>query len=110
MDYFVGLYILQIATGDLMMRQNMYCLIIAVTIASFIVGPAHGSESPSLKSLVTGSEDTHITTYDLAFILATHGYDATPERNHVDMELNGRTYKFTPNGDAPGLASMTVIN
>jgi hypothetical protein len=43
---------------------------------------------------------------DLAFYLATHGFDATPENGNVDVELSGKVYKLIPNGSAPGLASI----
>jgi hypothetical protein len=43
---------------------------------------------------------------DLAFYLATHGIDATPQGDHVEVDLGGDIYKLTPNGAAPGLASI----
>jgi len=43
---------------------------------------------------------------DLAFYLATHGIDATPKSDHVEVDLGGNIYKLTPNGSAPGLASI----
>ena len=48
-------------------------------------------------------------TQDLAFYLATHGFDVTPKGGYVEANLVGRVYKLTPNGLAPGLASITAL-
>jgi len=45
---------------------------------------------------------------DLAFYLAYHGFDATPKGSFVEVDLSGHTCKLTPNGSAPGLASIAV--
>jgi hypothetical protein len=47
-------------------------------------------------------------TEDLAFYLASHGFDATPNSNCVEVDLGGHIYKLTPNGSAPGLANMAA--
>ena len=45
---------------------------------------------------------------DLAFYLATHGIDATPKGDHVEVDLGGDIYRLIPNGAAPGLASIAA--
>jgi hypothetical protein len=45
---------------------------------------------------------------DLAFYLVTHDFDAKPKGGYVEVSLEGRICKLTPNGSAPGLCSITV--
>jgi hypothetical protein len=47
-------------------------------------------------------------TQDLAFYLATHGFDASPRGGYVEVHLVRQVYKLTPNGQAPGLASIVA--
>ena len=47
---------------------------------------------------------------DLAFLLATHSFDATPEDGYVIVKLDGMIYNLTPNGKKPGLSEVTVIS
>jgi len=60
-----------------------------------------------LTCLIYGDEDVCITAYDLAFILATCGYDATTSGDQILVWLDGAIYVLTYNGDAPGLAAIT---
>jgi len=59
-----------------------------------------------LRSLISGFDDPRINSEDLAFYLATHGFDATPEGGYVEVDMAGNVYKLTPNGSAPGLCSI----
>ncbi len=59
-----------------------------------------------LKSLISGFDDPQMNTDDLAFYLATHGFDATPRGSYVVVDLAGHVYKLTPNGSAPGLCTI----
>jgi hypothetical protein len=61
-----------------------------------------------LKSVVSSFDDPRMDAQDLAFYLATHGIDATPKGDHVEVDLGGDIYKLTPNGAAPGLASIAA--
>ncbi len=45
---------------------------------------------------------------DLAFFLATHNFDATPEDGNVIVKLEGMICSLTPNGERPGLADVTT--
>jgi hypothetical protein len=62
----------------------------------------------SLISLVMNNEDERITAQDLAFLLATHGFDAMPKDGYAVVKLNETVYILTPNGDKPGLADITM--
>jgi hypothetical protein len=51
-------------------------------------------------------DDPRVDAEDLAFYLATHGIDATSKGDYVEVDLGGDIYRLTPNGAAPGLASI----
>lgn len=59
-----------------------------------------------LKSLISGFDDSRMDANDLAFYLATHGFDASPRGSYVEVSLTGHVYKLTPNGSAPGLCTV----
>ncbi|TFH53360.1 MAG: hypothetical protein E4G89_00965 [Methanothrix sp.] len=61
-----------------------------------------------LKSSISAFDDPHMDTQDLAFYLATHGFDAYPRGDYVEVHLVGSVYRLTPNGQAPGLASIVA--
>jgi hypothetical protein len=45
----------------------------------------------------------------LAFVLATHGFDATPKSSYVEIRLHNEIYKLIPNGNKPGLCDMAKM-
>ncbi len=61
-----------------------------------------------LKSRISSFDDPRMDAEDLAFYLATHGIDATPKGNYVEVYLGSDIYKLTPNGPAPGLCSIAA--
>jgi hypothetical protein len=67
---------------------------------------ASGDSLSDLRSLISGFNDPNINSEDLAFYIATHGFDATPKGGYVEVDLAGNVYKLTPNGSAPGLCSI----
>jgi len=68
---------------------------------------AWGGEENDLWLLISSYEDIGITVQDLAFFLATHGYDAEPNKSYVTVELSSGTKMYlTPNGAAPRLADL----
>jgi len=69
---------------------------------------ASGNSLSELKSSISSFDDPRMGTEDLAFYLASHGFDATPKAGYVEVDLNGDIYKLTPNGDAPGLCSIAA--
>jgi len=82
-------------------------LIYAVVMTMGNVGYA-SVDYAYLLNLTTGSEDARIDAGDLAFLLATHDFDATPKDGYVLLRLNGTVYKMTPNGERPGLADIVI--
>ncbi|MCX6673660.1 MAG: hypothetical protein NTY37_07775 [Methanothrix sp.] len=60
--------------------------------------------------LISETEDLRIGVNDLAFILATHDFDATPKGDYVEVRLNDAVLKLVPNGQQPGLANVTIIS
>ena len=80
-------------------------ILILITMALPTVSASRDSLS-DLRSLISGFNDPHIDSEDLAFYLATHGFDATPKGGYVEVDLAGNVYKLTPNGSAPGLCSI----
>jgi hypothetical protein len=69
---------------------------------------AAGNSLSELKSSISSFDDPRMGTEDLAFYLASHDFDATPNGNCVEIDLCGHIYKLTPNGSAPGLANMAA--
>ncbi|MDD4162492.1 MAG: hypothetical protein PHW87_08425 [Methanothrix sp.] len=85
---------------------TMICVALAFAI------PASGASDdyPTLVKLIIDNEDSHINAMDLAFLLATHNFDVTPEAGYVIVKLDGMIYSLTPNGKKPGLADVTTIS
>lgn len=61
-----------------------------------------------LRELISSFDDPRMTSFDLAYYLATHGYDAMPEEGYVVIVLNGSTYNLIPNADRPGLCDIEL--
>ncbi|MHC1688971.1 MAG: hypothetical protein AB9879_14910 [Methanothrix sp.] len=84
----------------------------AISLLSLVVLlalPTASASSASLSDLlstISSFDDPRMDAEDLAFYLATHGIDATPKGDHVEVDLGGDIYKLTPNGAATGLASI----
>jgi hypothetical protein len=83
-------------------------LIVLITALALPTVSASGNPLSELKSSISSFDDPRMSTEDLAFYLASHGFDATPNGNCVEVDLSGHIYKLTPNGSAPGLANMTA--
>ncbi len=67
------------------------------------------SEENDLWLLLSSYEDIGITMKDLAFFLATHGYNAEPaqDQSSVVVKLKaGKEVYLTPNGASPRLADL----
>jgi hypothetical protein len=84
--------------------------LISITIMLALPTVSASSDSlPDLKATIYGFDDPRMDTEDLAFFLASHGFDATPKGSFVEVDLNGHVHKLTPNGPAPGLAWIEAI-
>ena len=95
--------------------KRMYAIylmvaIIYVIIASMSYPSAASEDYTNLMKLVTDNEDARISAQDLAFLLATHGFDAVPKGSYVIVKLDKATYKMTPNGVKPGLADILILD
>ena len=93
------------------MAWKEICAIFIAAVVIILALPTVSASSASLsdlKSLISGFDDPRMNVEDLAFYLATHGFDTTPENGNVEVDLGGKVHKLIPNGTAPGLASITV--
>jgi hypothetical protein len=79
-------------------------LLVPLSVAPLSSAVADRSE---LIKLITNNEDPIMNVNDLAFLLVTHDFDATPRKYFVEVNLNKTVYKLVPNGPYPGLANMT---
>jgi hypothetical protein len=83
------------------------CLIILMLI---IPAGAEESDLEELKQLLSSLNDPKMTVSDLAFLLATHNYDARPAKDYVELKLEGEIYKLIPNGNDPGLCKIIPLD
>ncbi len=96
-----------------MKRPGAICLmaaLIGVALAFAIPASGASDDYSALMKLIADNEDSHMNAMDLAFLLATHNFDATPEAGYVIVKLDGIIYSLTPNGEKPGLSEVTVIS
>jgi hypothetical protein len=84
--------------------------IICVALAFAIPASGASDDYSTLMKLILDNEDSHMNAMDLAFLLATHNFDATPEAGNVIVKLDGMIYSLKPNGKKPGLADVTTIS
>jgi len=88
--------------------------ITAISLISIMIMAALPTVSASkaslsdLKSTISSFDDPQMDAKDLAFYLATHDFDAKPKGGYVEVGLEGRICKLTPNGSAPGLCTITL--
>jgi len=94
------------------MRQIVWYLIAAVVcvLSASAVNASGTVDHADLLKLISENEDPLMTSNDLAFFLAIHDFDATPNAGYVEVKLYGAVYKAVPNGNEPGLADLTIIN
>ena len=88
------------------MRQKVNLIAVVVLMALMAVSTASGSDRSDLQGFISSYNDPKMSTYDLAFVLATHGYDATPKADHVEVTLDGAVCDLVPNHDDSGFAKI----
>jgi hypothetical protein len=88
----------------------LIAVLICVALAFAIPASGASDDYSALMKLITDNEDSRMNAMDLAFLLATHNFDATPEKGCVIVKLEGMIYSLTPNGEKPGLAEITIIS
>ncbi len=96
----------------MMMRQIVASLIVALACVAFAPDSlaSGAAQCASLSELISQNEDARMTAEDLAFFLAIHNFDATPKDGFVQVKMDGTICNLMPNGDAPGLADLTIEN
>jgi len=90
-----------------MKRLGALCLMAAlIFVALAFAIPASGASDDysALMKLIADNEDSHMNAMDLAFLLATHNFDATPEDGHVSVKLEGTIYSLTPKSRKAGIS------
>jgi len=98
---------LDIKSGDRSTSARRNHLAELIVISILLSAPASCTEMNDLWLLISSYEDIGITVHDLAFFLATHGFNATPESGYVTVTLSdGEKAYMTPNGAAPRLADL----
>jgi len=86
-------------------------LIVALLLGMVVSVVPVGSASidyQDLLNLSNANEDARINAQDLAFLLVTHNFDATPRGDHVEVRINGSIYMATPNAGKAGLADIVL--
>ena len=96
----------------MMMRQIVTSLIVALVFVAFPPASyaSEAAANTALCELVAQNEDAQMTADDLAFFLVTHNYDATPKGGLVQVKMDGAICNLVPNGAAPGLADLEILN
>ena len=81
------------------MRYLNLALIASLIMLSLSAASAASDDISNLKKVISTSNDPKMSVQDLAFFLATHNYDVTPNGSYVELRLDGHVYKVTPNDD-----------
>lgn len=91
------------------MKRHCTDLLLA---AICLIGPCCGDHVGylDLLNLNMGYEDVRMSPQELAFFLATHGFDARPDDGYVTVKIDNLVYKMTPNKERPGLADIAAID
>ena len=93
-----------------MMRYQNLALIASLILLSLSTATAASDDISNIKKVISTSNDPKMRVQDLAFFLATHNYDVRPLDGYVELRLDGRVYRLTPNGDKQGLYDIVRIN
>ena len=81
-----------------------------IFFASNILMPlASSGPDEKLMDFISEIDDPFMTSTDLAFLLATHDFDATPKGDYVEVRTGKSIYRLVPNGSHPGRIDSTVV-
>jgi hypothetical protein len=75
------------------------CALSLLSIAIIVALPTASASSDSLsdlKATISGFDDPRMDTEDLAFFLASHGFDATPKDSFVEVDMDDHVHKLNP--------------
>ena len=92
---------------------NLYFIIILLILLasqSFTALSCAAADNSALTNFISQNEDPRMGVKDLAFLLVTHGFDAFPKKDHVEVKIDHIVYVLVPNGQYPGLANVTVAS
>ena len=85
----------------------MFRFACTILLFALLISSCGATEENNLWLFLSSYEDVGITPKDLAFFLATHGYDAEPSGSYVTVKLSdGNTVYLTPNGASQRLADL----
>jgi hypothetical protein len=96
---------------DVTMAWKEICSLILLALIIVLALPTASASSDRLSDLnssISAFDDPRMDAGDLAFYLATHGFNATPMGSYIEVDLGGKAYKLTPNGSAPGLCDISA--
>jgi hypothetical protein len=86
---------------------------ICIALAAMLLAMTHLTNAlateyshEKLADLINSNEDTRMDAQDLAFLLVTHNFDATPKGDHVEVKIGNSVYSLMPNANKPGLAEI----
>ena len=91
-------------------RLILAIILILLTTLSFTALSSAAADNSALLKLISQNEDSRMGVKDLAFFLVTHGFDAVPKKDYVEVHIDGAVYKLVPNGQYPGLANETIAS
>jgi hydrogenase/urease accessory protein HupE len=83
-------------------------LLALIIVLALPTASASSNNLSDLMSLISAFDDPRMDADDLAFYLATHGFNATPKDSYVEVDLDGKIYKLTPNGSASVLCDISA--
>jgi hypothetical protein len=81
------------------MAWKEICVTVLILAGVMLAMPASASSSglSDLKTQISSFDDSRINARDLAFYLASHGFDAQPKGEYAEVDLGGKICKLTPN-------------
>ncbi|MEM0498056.1 MAG: hypothetical protein QW781_00975 [Methanothrix sp.] len=85
----------------------MYRCMNVLSLAMLVLLIPASCVDTGLMELLSYYDDPLMTSLDLAFLLVTHGYNATPGNGCVVVVAGNSTYTLVPNGERPGLADIS---
>jgi hypothetical protein len=91
-------------------KYRITIITVCVIVVSLYNNSADTDDLSELKNLISSFEDQRIDSQDMAFFLATHGYDSSLKKNYIELKRNNMIYKLAPNGEMPGQSSIIILD
>jgi len=96
---------------DVTMARKEICALSLLALIIVLALPTASASSDNLSDLmssISAFDDPRVDAGDLAFYLVTHGFNATPMGSYIEVDIDGKIYRLTPNGSDPGLCDITA--